>query len=39
MAYTLTTIIEARAELARPQTEGAKTEDKDITLSVAFDLV
>ena len=37
-SYNLATITEARAELARLQTEGVKAEDKDITLSGAFDL-
>ena len=37
-AYNLNTLTEARAELARLQTSGVKTDDKDITLSGAYEL-
>ena len=37
-AYNLNTITEAKAELARLQTAGVKTDDKDITLSGAYEL-
>ena len=37
-SYNLNTITEARAELARLQTQGVKTDDKDITLSGAYEL-
>ena len=37
-SYNLNTLTEARAELARLQTSGVKTDDKDITLSGAYDL-
>ena len=36
--YNLLTITEARVELAKLQTVGIKAEDKDITLSGAFEL-
>ncbi|MDO4308553.1 MAG: tyrosine-type recombinase/integrase [Eubacteriales bacterium] len=36
--YNLNTITEARAELAKLQTSGVKSEDKDITLSGAYEL-
>lgn len=37
-SYNLNTISEARAELARMQTSGTKTDNKDITLAGAFEL-
>lgn len=37
-SYNLNTITEARAELARLQTSGVKTDDKDITLKGAYEL-
>ena len=37
-SYNLNTLTEARAELARLQTSGVKTDDKDITLSGAYEL-
>ena len=37
-AYNLNTLTEARAELARLQTQGVKVDDKDITLSGAYEL-
>ena len=37
-AYNLNTLTEARAELARLQTQGVKVDDKDITLAGAFEL-
>ena len=37
-AYNLNTITEAKAELARLQTAGVRADDKDITLSGAYDL-
>lgn len=36
--YNLNTITEAKAELAKLQTGGVKTSDKDITLEGAYDL-
>ena len=36
--YNLKTITEAKAELAKLQTGGVKTDDKDITLEGAYDL-
>ena len=36
--YNLNTITEAKAELAKLQTGGVKTDDKDITLEGAYDL-
>lgn len=37
-SYNLNTLTEARAELARLQTQGVKVDDKDITLSGAYEL-